>query len=137
MILILTREQMTTLQKEAIRTYPIEACALIFGRVDTRQAVAERVIVTRNVLQSPTRFEVDIGAFYDALTQADKDGLEFVGFFHSHSCSINPSEVDVRFMRLWENAVWVIFSSADDAFRAFQMRNGKVHNVVLKIREKI
>lgn len=137
MILRVTTQHLTLLRKEANETYPIEACALLFGKMTKKAAVVERVVVTPNVLRSTVRFEIDSKAFYDAFTNADKDGLEFLGFFHSHPASVNPSSVDLQFMRLWGYAVWLIFSSTDNKFAAFQMKKGRVYGLTLKTEGKL
>ncbi len=137
MILRLKNHQLILLRKETRKTYPIEACALLFGKLTEKEAVIERVVVTANVLRSTVRFEVDSKEFYDAFKKADKDGLEFIGFFHSHPATADPSGVDLKFMRLWGDAVWLIFSSIDNKFAAFQMKNGKVYALTLKTERKL
>jgi len=88
--------------------------------------------MTPNVLRSTVRFEIDPKAFYDAFMQADRDGLEFIGLFHSHPAPAYPSSVDLEFMRLWGDAVWLIMSSTDNNFAAFQMSDDKVKRVTVK-----
>jgi len=135
-ILQLTTQQLTLLEAEARKEHPVEACALLFGKLTSKEAVVERVVVTPNVLESTLRFEIDSKAFYDAFRKADEDGLEFIGFFHSHPAPVNPSSVDLHFMRLWGDAVWLIFSSTDNKFAAFKMRNGKAYALTLKTEGK-
>jgi len=134
MILRLTNQQLTLLKKEALKMYPVEACALLFGTLTIKEAVVEKIVITSNVSRSTVRFEIDSKAFYDAFTKTDKEGLEFLGFFHSHPA--NPSSVDLHFMQLWSDAVWLIFSSTDSKFGAFQMRNSKVYPLTLKTEGK-
>jgi len=132
MILRLNTQQLQFLRKEDRRVHPIEACAALFGKTTRRKAVVERVVTVPNVLGSTTRFEIDPKAFFDAFMQADKDELEFIGLFHSHPAPAHPSDVDLEFMRLWGDAVWLIFSSTHDNFAAFQMKDGKVRAVTVK-----
>jgi len=132
MILRLNTQQLQSLRKEAIRVHPVEACALLFGKTTRRQALVKRVVTVPNVLKSTTRFEIDPKVFFDAFMQADKDGFEFIGLFHSHPAPAYPSEVDLKFMRLWGDAVWLILSSTDETFAAFQMMDGEVRVVTLQ-----
>lgn len=125
MILRLTRNAFGNLENEARKRSPIEACAILFGKLSKTQAVVKRVALTTNVLQSTTRFEIDTKEFYDAFTKAEKDGLVFLGFFHSHPAQAGPSSVDLHFMQLWADAIWLIFSLSENRSAAFQMRNGK------------
>jgi len=132
MILRLNSQQLRLLREEACKVHPIEACALLFGKMTREKAVLERVITTPNVLKSTVRFEIAPKTFYDDFMQADKDGLEFIGLFHSHPAPAYPSSVDLEFMRLWGDAIWLIMSSTDNKFAAFQMSDGKVHRVTVK-----
>jgi len=137
MILRLTNQHLALLKEEARKSYPVEACALLFGKLTQKEAIVESVVVTPNVLRSTVRFEIDSKAFYDALIRAEKEGLEFLGLFHSHPAPVSPSSVDLQFMRLWGDAVWLIFSSIDNQFAVFQMKNGKAHALTLKTEGKL
>jgi proteasome lid subunit RPN8/RPN11 len=132
MILELKTEQLKLMQKECWRMQPIEACALLFGKISARNAVLEKLVITPNVLKSSVRFEIDPKTFYDALVQAADEGLEFIGFFHSHPAPAYPSNVDIKFMRLWGDAIWLIMSSIDTNFAAFQMLKSKIQKVTMK-----
>jgi len=135
-ILRLTHRQLTRLENEAKRSAPIEACSLLFGKIAQKETIVERVVITPNVLQSTTRFEIDSGAFYSAFTRAEKDGLVFLGFFHSHPASATPSSVDLHFMRLWGDVVWLIFSLTENRFAAFSMEKRRALPLVLKVEGK-
>ena len=137
MILRLANQQLTMLEREALKKHPVEACALLFGKLTEKEVTVERVVVTPNVLESTVRFEIGSKAFYDAFTKASKDGLDFIGFFHSHPAPAEPSSVDLQFMRLWDDAVWLIFSSTNNTFAAFQLRTSKVRTLTLKTEEKL
>jgi len=132
MILRLNSQQLQFLRVEARKMHPIEACAILFGKMTQREAIVKRVVTVPNVLKSTTRFEIDPKAFFDAFMQADKEGLEFIGLFHSHPAPAYPSGVDLEFMRLWGDALWLILSSIYEKFAAFQMIDGKVHEVAVK-----
>ncbi len=133
MIVRLTSEQLRLLMDESRKNHPIEACALLFGRLIDGEAVVTRVVVMPNVLKSPTRFEADPQTVFNAFEQADRDGLQFMGLFHSHPAPASPSVVDIKYMRLWGEAVWLILSSNDGNMAAFQMINGDIHEVTLKV----
>ena len=137
MIFRISNQKLIFLKREARKAHPVEACALLFGKLTKKEAVVKRVAVTPNVLESSMRFKIDSKAFYDAFTEATKGGLDFVGFFHSHPSPTYPSSVDLQFMRLWDDAVWLIFSSTSDTFAAFQMRDGSVHVLTLKTEGKL
>jgi len=114
------------------RVHPVEACAILFGKTNRRGAIVKSIVTVTNVLKSTTRFEIDPKAFFDAFTQADEEGLEFIGLFHSHPAPAYPSSVDQKFMRLLGDAVWLILSSIYNNFAAFQMIDDKVSEVTVK-----
>jgi len=132
-ILRLTSEQLHLLRNESRKTHPVEACALLFGRLINEEAVVTRVVMMPNVLKSPVRFEADPQTVFNVFQQADRDKLEFIGLFHSHPAPAGPSAVDLEYMRLWGEVVWLILSSSDGNVAAFQMINGDVHKVALKV----
>jgi len=131
-ILRLTRQQLNYLKNEAKRSSPIEACALLFGKLTQKEATVERIVVTTNVAESATRFEIDSKVFYGAFIAADQDGLVFLGFFHSHPAPVAPSIADLHFMRLWGDAIWLIFSLTENRFAAFKMRRSRACTLRLK-----
>jgi len=132
MILRSKTQQLQLLRKEARRVFPVEACAILFGKITKREAVVKKIAIVLNILKSTTRFEIDPKAFFDAFMQAHKNGLEFIGLFHSHPAPAYPSSVDLEYMRLWGDAVWLILSSTIENFAAFQMIDGKVREVFVK-----
>jgi proteasome lid subunit RPN8/RPN11 len=136
MNLQITNKQLELLKQEAQRVYPVEACGLLFGKLAAASATVKRVVITPNTLQSNVSFEIDPKVFYDSFMEAKQEGLEFLGFFHSHPASTDPSSVDLRFMKLWGDAVWLILSLNDDKFAAFQLKNGRIQALRLRVEGK-
>lgn len=133
MILRLTGEQLRLLRNESRKAHPVEACGLLFGRLIDGETVVTRVVIMPNVLKSPVRFEADPQTVFNAFEQAERDELQFIGLFHSHPAPASPSAVDLKYMRLWGEAVWLILSSIDGTIAAFKMTDGDPHEVSLKV----
>jgi [CysO sulfur-carrier protein]-S-L-cysteine hydrolase len=133
LFLQLQRRHVELLKQEAENVHPVEACALLFGKLSQNRAVVEKVEVAQNRLRSATRFEVDPEKVAAAVTGAEKEGLEFIGLFHSHPAPAKPSSVDQKFMRLWGDALWLIFSSTDGTLAAYQLIDGKIKQVTIKV----
>jgi len=133
MALRLTSVQLRLLRDESRKIHPIEACALLFGRRIDGEFVVTRVVIMSNVLESCIRFEADPQMVFNAFEQADQDELQFIGLFHSHPAPASPSEVDLKYMRLWGEAVWLILSSNDGNIAAFQLTDNDLHEVALKV----
>jgi proteasome lid subunit RPN8/RPN11 len=132
-ILQLTSEQVRILKKEARDKYPVEVCVLLFGRLTEEKAVIMKIIPAPNILQSTTRFQIDPQLVFDSFEQAEREGLRFVGLFHSHPAPYSPSAIDIRYMKLWGGTVWLILSLTDDSIAAFQMIKGKVQRIKVDI----
>ena len=133
MILRLRSLQLHLLRGEARKSHPVEACALLFGRLIDDEAIVTKVVVAPNLLQSTVRFEIDPQTVFNAFEQAEREGLRFIGLFHSHPAPARPSAIDLQYMRLWGEAVWLILSSINGDIAAFRMKNDKVNEIALKI----
>lgn len=133
MILCLERRFVDLLSYETDKVYPIEACALLFGRFTSNEAIVEQVEVTQNRLDSTSRFEVAPEKVAIAVSVAEKKGLEFVGLFHSHPMRAVPSEIDLKFMKMWPDIIWLILSSINGSMAAFQLTASKIKKVSIRI----
>ena len=127
------RQHVNLLKGEARKVHPIEACAMLFGKLTQKEAVVKRVVVASNKLQSTARFEIDPETFVNAFTEAEREGLDFIGLFHSHPAPAIPSLIDLKYMKLWGDALWLILSSTNGSLAAYQMRNGKVREITVKV----
>ena len=121
------------LKQEIEKVHPVEACAILFGKLSQNKAVVEKIKVTQNRLRSTTRFEIDAAKVTVTITEAEKEGLEFIGLFHSHPAPATPSAIDKKFMRLWGDALWLILSSTDGNLAAFQFMDGTVKEATIRI----
>jgi len=132
MIILLTREQMRLLIEETKKRYPIEACGVLFGKVENGEAVVVKIMTFHNVLESPTDFQIDPEEFLRALSEAEKEGTELLGFFHSHPARPHPSSNDLRHMKLWPGNIWVIISSTDYGIAAYRIVDDDLQGIEIK-----
>ncbi len=133
LILQLQRRHVDLLKQEARKAHPIEACAMLFGKLSKDEASVEKVEVATNELQSTVRFEIDPMRVVAAFNEAEREGLEFIGLFHSHPAPAAPSPIDIKFMKLWGDALWLILSSTDDNLAAYQIKDEKVEEAIIRI----
>ncbi len=133
MILVLSKEQIELLKAEAVKNFPVEACALLFGKLTGDRATVTKVVVARNILESSTRFEVDPMFVFSTFEQAEKEDLDFVGLFHSHPAPVTPSVIDLRYMKLWGSAIWLILSTLDGEIAAFQKMDDQPERVEIEV----
>ena len=134
LILQLQRRHVDLLKKETEKVHPVEACALLFGRLYKNETVVEKVEIAQNRLRSTTLFEVDPAKVAATFNEAEEEGLEFIGLFHSHPTPAVPSSIDLKSMRLWGDALWLIMSSTDGNLAAYQLIDGAVKEATIKIK---
>jgi proteasome lid subunit RPN8/RPN11 len=133
LILSLQSSHVELLKREAEKVFPVEACAILFGRLTENKAVVEKIEIAQNRLVSSTRFEVDPSKVSKSIIEAEKEGLEFVGLFHSHPAPAVPSEIDKKFMKLWGDTIWIILSLTEGKLGAFRIIDDKVKQVSIRI----
>jgi proteasome lid subunit RPN8/RPN11 len=79
--------------------YPNEACGFLLGTLDKGVFHTVKEILPINNAKDPKeqyhRFVISSDDYMRATLFAAKNGLEIVGFYHSHpDASVNPSEFD-------------------------------------------
>ncbi len=129
----LRNSSVNLLKAEARKSHPVEACAMLFGYLTDKEAIVRKIVVAKNELYSTTRFEIHPKTVIKAFAEAEKQGLEFIGLFHSHPAPATPSTIDLKFMKLWGDAIWLILSSTNGRLAAFQTRKGKVTEITIKL----
>ncbi|MBI4235912.1 MAG: M67 family metallopeptidase [Chloroflexi bacterium] len=104
---------------------PNECCGVLLGQ-DGRVVALRRV---PNAEQSPYRYNMDPQEFYRVYKEAERNGWEMWGFYHSHThTQAYPSQTD-RNLASWPDSYYLIVSLADKAkpiLRAFRILNGSV-----------
>jgi len=133
LILQLQRHHVDLLKQEAKKVQPVEACAMLFGKLSQNEAVVEKVEFAPNELQSTVRFEIDPVKVAAAFTDADEKGLDFIGLFHSHPAPAAPSPIDLKYMKLWGDALWLILSSTDGNLAAYQLKDDTAKEATIRI----
>ncbi len=131
MILQLERQHIDILREEALKVHPVEACALLFGRVDSNEAHVSKVAIAPNKLQSTVRFEINPETVFKELNEAEREELDFIGLFHSHPAPTRPSITDQKGMKLWGNAIWLILSSTKGNLAAYKMMNNDIKEITI------
>ena len=133
LILRLQRLHVNLLKQESEKLQPIEACALLFGKLSHDEAVVKKVEFAPNKLKSTVKFQISPENVAAAFTEAVKDDLEFIGIFHSHPAPAEPSSIDLEGMKLWGDALWLILSLTDGELAAYQLMDYSVKEAILQI----
>ena len=132
MNLRLRRHHIELFEEETRRVNPFEACGILFGKTSLGTATVEKIVIAPNTLRSTVRFEINPELVVKAIMEAEREGLDFIGLFHSHPAPAKPSLIDKKFMKLWGDTIWLILSSTERKFAAFQMQDGEVKEVTIE-----
>ena len=89
----ITRAQADEIIAHAFEEDPDECCGILAGR----DGAASKLYRITNTVKSPYRYMMDPQQFLDADLDSERNGMEFVAFYHSHTHSpAYPSQTDVR-----------------------------------------
>lgn len=93
----------------ALDGQPYEVCGVLGGTYEAERSRASIFHPTTNVADAPEiRYTIDPEEQLDRIDQIENDGLDVVGFYHSHPAGpTNPSETD-RARATWPGYSYVI-----------------------------
>ncbi len=107
---------------------PEECCAVLFGHIigeTTLELHVTRIIELKNIVHSSVEFRWDDMEFYTHCLQQAKEGLSFLGVFHSHPNDpyISGYDRDVikNIGKLYPELVWVVYGNRTHTFKAFTL----------------
>ncbi len=85
-MLRITQPELESLRRHGEETYPHECCGILLGRMEGESRTVESVIRAGNTrTDSPhNRYHIDPKELVAAQRQAREQGLDIVGFYHSH-----------------------------------------------------
>jgi len=108
--------------------FPEESCAVLFGHIEgeiSLELYVTKMIELKNIVHSNVEFRWDDMEFYNHCIQQAKDGLSFVGVFHSHPNDpyISGYDRDVikNIGKLYPELVWIVYGNRTQTFKAFTL----------------
>ncbi|MFQ5763177.1 MAG: M67 family metallopeptidase [Candidatus Bathyarchaeia archaeon] len=135
MTLILKKHDADAIMDHCFAVYPTEACGIIVGRREDEHKIVERVLPTRNILNSTSAYQVDPEEQYRAFLEAEAAGLEVLGFYHSHPYwTAEPSHVD-KAQAHYPDHSYLIYSVPEKRLKSFIFLGGEFHSEPLEIIE--
>ena len=96
-MLCIDEASLVAIKEHGQRAYPEECCGIIFGKANetVRSVVELRPLVNRNDESPRNRFLIDARDMFEAQQYARVNGVEIIGFYHSHpDADARPSEFD-------------------------------------------
>ncbi|TRZ92085.1 MAG: M67 family peptidase [Methanosarcinales archaeon] len=113
---------LNTIRSELEANKPYEACGVLIGTLDGSTALVEKALPITNSKRTRRSFELDPKEHYDAWNEAEKNGKEIVGVYHTHPVSSAvPSLWDRETMQN-DPSVWLIAGA--DGMQAYVWDNG-------------
>ncbi len=85
-MLRITQSDLDSLRRHGEEAYPHECCGILLGRLEGETRTVEAVLRAGNTRSdSPhNRYHIDPGELVAAQRRAREQGLDIVGFYHSH-----------------------------------------------------
>ena len=136
MRLLTSRPHLKKVEADARARAPVEACGILVGKQKGNNFEVLDVVKASNVMDSPTRFEIDPEELYRVIKDAEAKGLDVIGFYHSHlGYGAGPSVVDLDHMKFLSSFIWLIcdISAEGVKFKAFGMRGDKLTELELVV----
>ena len=93
----------------ALKEDPNECCGILAGKSD----IVSHLYRITNTAKSPYRYLMDPQGQLNAMVDAERNGLDFIAFYHSHTHGpAYPSATDVRLSQQlsWPNIYYVLVS---------------------------
>lgn len=110
----------------------MECCGLLAGA----DGIITKIFPAKNVLASPTAYEVAPQELFPLFRHMREEGLEHLGIYHSHPASENfPSARDIELAGYPNQAYFIIslLPAALHPVRAFSIRDGHVEELEIVI----
>ena len=105
----ITREALDELSVHAGEGYPNEICGMLIGAAGNGLVTQTRRVRNTMVERARDRYEMDPRDQIRVQRECDRDGLEIVGYYHSHPD--HPAQASVTdAVRSWAGPVYLIVS---------------------------
>jgi proteasome lid subunit RPN8/RPN11 len=104
-----------------------------------KDGVVTRIWRTTNIDHSPVKYTIDPQQMAGAFSEADKSGLDILGFYHSHTqTEAYPSPTDTRLappsdLFDYQYVIVSLREPANPVLRCFRIVDRKVHETTLEV----
>jgi proteasome lid subunit RPN8/RPN11 len=128
--LVVSPEQMERMTIHCQQAYPFEGCGMLLGRAVNSQKIVVDVLPTGNARETEAqhnRYLIPPEELLQGELEAEKRGLDVIGYFHSHpDHPARPSEFDRDHAWPWYSylILSVVDGKARDS-RAWQLREDR------------
>jgi proteasome lid subunit RPN8/RPN11 len=121
------------LRAEAERARPAECCGLLAGRDERVTAI---VPVPNAVANRVARYEMDPAELWAARRRIRDEGLDVVGFYHSHPRTAPvPSSSDLDRAYYPDAAYAIVGLAPHFEVRAYRISNARAREIVVEVED--
>ena len=118
----ISQRDIELIQAELEANKPYEACGVLVGTINGSEGLVGKALPITNSKRTRASFELDPKEHYKAWNEAEKNGMEIVGIYHTHPVSSAvPSLWDRETMQN-DTSVWLIAGA--DGMRAYVWKDG-------------
>ena len=119
---------MKCISLHSMESQPIEACGILIGTTRNDVRKVTDVWPAKNRLSSESSYEIDPESLFSAFTYADENGVEVIGFYHSHPFwSAEASAID-RAKANYPSVSYLIYSIPDEDVKSFCFNGKELYN---------
>lgn len=110
-MIVLSKKLVKRLEEHAMEEAPREACGVLAGERKDKRSAVRKIYECKNVSRYPeTAYEISPEELLEIVTEVEKNGLEVLGFYHSHPMPLeHPSYIDAQ-RATWSGHSYVIIS---------------------------
>jgi proteasome lid subunit RPN8/RPN11 len=103
------------------------------GKKQDNIKIVTKIIPTKNILKSPTKYQINPKEQLNIYMKADETSLEILGYYHSHPFGdTKPSEIDIKEANQ-PCCSYVIYSNEKNDFKSFHWNGSSFHDEELRI----
>ncbi|WP_309493391.1 M67 family metallopeptidase [Candidatus Hecatella orcuttiae] len=126
MVLRIKKRFLEEIARHSQEVFPAEACGILVGRLlEGNVRVVEKVRRVKNIEPSPSTYLLDPEEQHRVFAEAEEEGLEVLGFYHSHPYwPARVSEVD-RSRATYPGMSYAIYSLPEKLLRSFIFQEGE------------
>lgn len=117
MTLLISKDDISRITKQAVASYPEECCGILIGAGNERKQV-KTILPVKNIFEGlkRNRYTIDPIEMLKAEREAAKEDLKILGFYHSHpDVPAGPSTYDLE--NAWPTYSYLIVSVTQDRFQ--------------------
>ena len=132
-LIVFTKSDLQIIAQHSRNAFPNESCGIILGNKQDNIKIATKISPTKNILESPTKYQINPREHLNIYIEADEKSLEILGYYHSHTFGdTKPSEIDIKEANQ-PGCSYIIYSYKQNEFKSFYWNGSSFLDEELRI----